>query len=47
MMEKGAHHLDLRAPHPEDPVEVTAARAEEEKIITGWIHDYAKNHQYA
>jgi len=36
-MERGAHHLDLRAPHPEDPPEVTAAREKEEAIILSWI----------
>ena len=34
---KGAHHLDLRGPHPDDPPQVTQARAQEEEIIRGWI----------
>eukprot|EP00729_Bicosta_minor_P019693 gene19693-2216_t len=38
-MPHGAHHLDLRGPHPQDPPDITAARAEEEKIIRGWIDD--------
>ena len=42
-MERGAHHLDLRGPHPEDPPEVTAARAKEEAIIRGWIDAAADN----
>ena len=37
-MPHGAHHLDLRGPHPDD---VTAARQQEEEIIWGWIADYA------
>jgi hypothetical protein len=36
-MERGAHHLDLRGPHADDPPEVTAARAQEQSIIRGWI----------
>jgi lysosomal Pro-X carboxypeptidase len=37
LLEKGAHHYDLRGPHPEDTAEVTAVRAKEEAIIKGWI----------
>lgn len=36
-MPQGAHHLDLRGPHPEDPPNVTATRAAEEQILRGWI----------
>jgi len=36
-MPQGAHHLDLRGPHPEDPPNVTATRAAEEAILKGWI----------
>jgi pimeloyl-ACP methyl ester carboxylesterase len=38
-MKNGAHHVDLRAPHPEDPEDITAARAMEESIIKGWIDE--------
>ena len=37
MMPNGAHHVDLRGPHPEDTADITAARAMEEAIIKGWI----------
>lgn len=39
LMKDSAHHLDLRAPHPQDPPDVTAARAQYEKIIRGWIEE--------
>ena len=39
-MARGAHHLDLRGPDPADPPEVTATRAEEERIIASWIDAY-------
>lgn len=37
VMEETAHHQDLRAPHPADPPELTRVRAQEEKIIRGWL----------
>ena len=37
LLDQGAHHLDLRGPHPEDPPQVTEVRRQEEEIITGWI----------
>lgn len=40
-MPEGAHHLDLRGPHPSDPANVTATREAEEAIIKGWIEDHA------
>ena len=36
-MKLGAHHLDLRGPHPDDPEEITRAREIEQTIIKGWI----------
>lgn len=40
-MPQGAHHLDLRGPHPDDPPQVTATRLAEEMIIRQWILDAA------
>jgi len=40
LMKNGAHHLDLRGPHAADPPDVTATRAEEQRVIKGWIDDY-------
>jgi len=37
---ESAHHLDLRAPNPDDPSYVTQAREMEQSIIGGWITDY-------
>ncbi|CAE7521255.1 PRCP [Symbiodinium microadriaticum] len=45
MIESGAHHLDLRGPHPEDPPEVTEVRRQEEEIIWKWIQDYVKSNR--
>ena len=42
-MRRGAHHLDLRGPHPADPPEVTATRMLEEKIIWGWIEEASRS----
>ena len=40
-MPEGAHHLDLWAPMPNDPVNVTNTRNEEERIMRGWIEGAA------
>ena len=37
MMPNGAHHVDLRGPHPDDTADITAARTAEETIIRSWI----------
>jgi hypothetical protein len=39
---KGAHHLDLRAPNPADPISVIEAREFEEAQILRWITEAAK-----
>ncbi len=37
---ESAHHLDLRAPNPADPIFVTEARQEEQKLIEDWLNQY-------
>eukprot|EP00933_Yihiella_yeosuensis_P046587 TRINITY_DN4215_c0_g1_i1.p1 TRINITY_DN4215_c0_g1~~TRINITY_DN4215_c0_g1_i1.p1 ORF type:complete len:511 (-),score=94.91 TRINITY_DN4215_c0_g1_i1:165-1697(-) len=41
LMKGSAHHLDLKAPNAADPSDVTAARAQYEKIIYRWIQEFA------
>jgi hypothetical protein len=36
-MENGAHHVDLRAPDPDDTADVVAARVREKAVINGWL----------
>jgi len=38
-IQDGAHHLDLRAPNPQDPPSVTAARKIEEQFVQKWINE--------
>jgi hypothetical protein len=45
VIEDAAHHLDLRAPNPQDPDSVTAARRLEEEIISMWIYEAFKAKQ--
>ena len=44
-MPKGAHHLDLRGPHPADPPDVSACRAQEERIMLGWLQEFEREQQ--
>lgn len=37
LMDEGAHHLDLRGPHDDDPPQVSQVRAHEQAIIWDWI----------
>ena len=39
---EGAHHLDLRGPHEDDPKQLTDIRSKEEDIIKNWIAAYKK-----
>ncbi|KAL5669277.1 hypothetical protein ACJX0J_021498, partial [Zea mays] len=43
VMEKGAHHLDLRFATDEDPDWVTEQRRQEVEIIEGWIDQYHRD----
>jgi len=36
-MPSGAHHADLRAPRDDDPKDIVACRAREERAIAGWV----------
>lgn len=36
----GAHHLDLRSAHEDDPKEVTSVREREVAVIKEWIKEY-------
>ena len=42
VMPKGAHHLDLRGPHTDDPGDVTYARLLEKKILWEWIQEWVE-----
>jgi hypothetical protein len=37
---QAAHHLDLWAPSPEDPVYVQRAREQEAMLIEKWLNEY-------
>lgn len=39
----GAHHFDLRGRHEDDPRCVVEVRAQEEKIIRGWIDEFIED----
>lgn len=38
-MENGAHHVDLRAPEPDDTADVIAARVRERQILERWLNE--------
>jgi lysosomal Pro-X carboxypeptidase len=40
LLEQGAHHLDLRGFHPQDPQQVVQVRRREEEIMWGWIQQF-------
>mmetsp|Transcript_41376 Transcript_41376/g.81054 ORF Transcript_41376/g.81054 Transcript_41376/m.81054 type:complete len:499 (+) Transcript_41376:89-1585(+) len=42
-MARGAHHLDLRGWHDDDPPDVTAVRRQEEAILAGWMAEWAED----
>jgi hypothetical protein len=41
---ESAHHLDLRGPHPQDPIYVQRARVLEQKYITQWLTQWFSTH---
>lgn len=43
---EGAHHLDLRAAHPDDPASVIRARQIEREQIRKWIQEYHNDNQF-
>jgi lysosomal Pro-X carboxypeptidase len=43
-IEDGAHHLDLRRPHPSDPQSVIDARTKEMEYIQKWVYQYFENY---
>jgi len=45
-MKNGAHHLDLKGWHKDDPPDVTKVRKQEEVIIMDWIDDWYNHNQH-
>lgn len=45
-MENAAHHLDLRAADPSDPVDVIKARTLYARIFHQWIQEYRKKNGF-
>lgn len=43
IIENGAHHLDLRASHPADPMSVVNVRREEKAAMRAWIEAWSEN----
>ena len=37
--------MDLRGPHPADPPDVSACRAQEERIMLGWLQEFEREQQ--
>lgn len=45
IIENGAHHLDLRASHPDDPPSVVNVRNEQKVAMRAWVVEWRENRE--